>query len=181
MAPLIYQQLMLPSATSRLLMGLTLCGWIKLLQRDLLAQQQQQMASIANGASGGALEEATAGGSGGSAAIQQQQQLPATAVTAAVLQLVPEQLLQRCLECLAVPSPCTPSPPSLDPYSEVLALHGRLKKELVALLGACLKVRWGTGRQKFQHTNPRPSLDLFLQVIRGPEGHNPSAYKGPWF
>ena len=160
MAPLMYQQLMLPSATSRLLMGLTMCNWVKLLHKDLIQasqqQQQQQQASVANGTSGGHMDEASeatnggGSGEGGNAASQQQQQPPATSLTAAVLQLVPEQLLQRCLECLAVPSPCTPSPPSLDPYSEVLALYGRLRKELVALLHACLTVRSGTERGRVQ-------------------------------
>jgi hypothetical protein len=61
-----------------------------------------------------------------------------------VLQYVPEVLLQRCLECLAAPSAATPSPPSLDPYSELREAHAQLHRQLVPLLSACLSVSAGS-------------------------------------
>jgi hypothetical protein len=68
-------------------------------------------------------------------------------LSAAISAVVPEQLPDSCLAYLSAPGPSMPSYPAAEPYAELTPLYAKMRRELYALVNACLQVRgWLAGK-----------------------------------
>ena len=156
-AQLVLQLLQGASASGRLLAGLVLCSWLRLVGEEV---------GVGRAPGGGRQQPPRQEQQPEQQQGQDQQQPPkqeqqpeqqpeqqgeeqgeerehtCVSLAAGITQCVPGQLLEQCRAWLAAPGPSQPSPPGGAPYREVEKLYGRMRRDIVALLSMCLQVGW---------------------------------------
>lgn len=115
---LVQQQLQQLSASSRTGAALVILQWLLVVAERLRQQQQEPAAPCAPAAVA-------------ASSVQLAAQLACS---------VPEQLPDSCLVYLSAPGPSLPSLPAVEPYTELTASYGRMRRELYALMNVCLGV-----------------------------------------
>ncbi|KAF6253887.1 SNF2 family N-terminal domain-containing protein [Scenedesmus sp. NREL 46B-D3] len=124
---LLLQQLQAIAASSRVAASLNILHWLQLAADTCRAAST---AADADTAAAAAAATAAAEAARGSAA----------ALSAAISAVVPEQLPDSCLAYLSAPGPSMPSYPAAEPYVELAPLYAKMRRELYALVNACLQV-----------------------------------------
>lgn len=117
---LVQQQLQQLAATSRVGAALVILQWL------LLVADRIRKASAATSAAAAEAAAAVAASS--------------VALAAQLAACVPEQLPDSCLVYLGAPAPPLPSLPATEPYSELAASYGQMRRELYSLMNVCLEV-----------------------------------------
>jgi hypothetical protein len=118
---LLLQQLQAIASSSRVAASLNILHWLQLVADACRA------ADTAAAADAAAAAAAAAGDS-------------TFVLSAAISAVVPEQLLDSCLAYLSAPGPSMPSYPAAEPYAELTLLYAKMRRELYALVNACLQV-----------------------------------------
>lgn len=116
---LVQQQLQQLAASSRVGAALVILQWLL-----LVAERIRQMPAAAAAADAAAAVATTS-----------------VALAAQVASRVPEQLPDSCLVYLGAPGPSLPSLPATEPYTELAASYGQMRRELYRLMNLCLEVR----------------------------------------
>lgn len=120
---LVQQQLQQLAATSRVGAALVILQWLR-----LVADRIRQASAEASAAAA----EAAAAVAASSVALATQ-----------LGTCVPEQLPDSCLVYLGAPAPSLPSLPATEPYTELAASYGQMRRELYQLMNVCLEVGAG--------------------------------------
>lgn len=117
---LVQQQLQQLAASSRISAALVILQWLL-----LVAGRIRQMPDTSSDAADGAAALAAS----------------SVALAAQIACCVPEQLPDSCLAYLGAPTPSLPSLPATEPYTELAASYGHMRRELYRLMNLCLEVR----------------------------------------
>jgi hypothetical protein len=124
---LLLQQLQAIASSSRVAASLNILHWLQLVAGACRAVN-----------SATAADAATAAAAAADAAADVESTF---ALAAAISAVVPEQLPDSCLAYLSAPGPSMPSYPAAEPYAELAPLYAKMRRELYALVNACLQVR----------------------------------------
>jgi hypothetical protein len=125
---LLLQQLQAIAASSRVAASLNILHWLQLVAETCRA---------ANIAAADAADAASSAAAAAAVAVKES----TFALSAAISAVVPEQLPDSCLAYLSAPGPSMPSYPAAEPYAELQPLYAKMRRELYALVNACLQVR----------------------------------------
>lgn len=117
---LVQQQLQQLAASSRISAALVILQWLL-----LVAGRIRQTLDTSSDAADGAAALAAS----------------SVALAAQIACCVPEQLPDSCLAYLGAPTPSLPSLPATEPYTELAASYGHMRRELYRLMNLCLEVR----------------------------------------
>ncbi|WIA33345.1 hypothetical protein OEZ86_006482 [Tetradesmus obliquus] len=120
---LLLQQLQAIASSSRIAASLNILHWLQL------------VADACRAANAAATADAAAAAAAADAA-----QASTFALAAAISAVVPEQLPDSCLAYLSAPGASMPSYPAAEPYAELAPLYAKMRRELYALVNACLQV-----------------------------------------
>lgn len=115
---LVQQQLQQLAASSRIGAALVILQWLMLVAERI--RQKPVAAAAANAAAAMAASSVV--------------------LAAQIACCVPEQLPDSCLVYLGAPAPSLPSLPATEPYTELAASYGQMRKELYRLMNVCLEV-----------------------------------------
>lgn len=122
---LLLQQLQAIASSSRIAASLNILHWLQLVA-DACRTANAAAADTAAAAAAAAADAA---------------QASTFALAAAISAVVPEQLPDSCLAYLSAPGASMPSYPAAEPYAELAPLYAKMRRELYALVNACLQVR----------------------------------------
>lgn len=121
---LLLQQLQAIASSSRIAASLNILHWLQLVA-DACRTANAAAADTAAAAAAAAADAA---------------QASTFALAAAISAVVPEQLPDSCLAYLSAPGASMPSYPAAEPYAELAPLYAKMRRELCALVNACLQV-----------------------------------------
>lgn len=116
---LVQQQLQQLAASSRVSAALVILQWLLLVAGRIRQTPDAAAAAAADGAAALAASS--------------------VALAAQIACCVPEQLPDSCLAYLGAPTPSLPSLPATEPYTELAAAYGHMRRELYRLMNLCLE------------------------------------------